>query len=132
MLALLQCQGALGMANGSITDEQINASSVWNANHAAHQGRLHFQETLFKSGSWVPARGQFNQYQWLQIDLSDQDTKVTGVATQGRNYNNWTGGVHWQWVKKYKLQYSDDAVTFQYYRDTGQSEDKVHGDILSN
>ena len=115
------------MANGSITDQQVSASSVWDANHAAHQGRLHFQETSVKSGSWLAAGSQMNQYQWLQIDLSDQDTKVTGVATQGRNYNNWYGVVHRQWVKKYKLQYSDNAETFQYYREKGKSEDKVRG-----
>ena len=115
------------MSNGSITDQQISASSVFDANHAAHHGRLHFQETSVKSGSWAVAQNQTNQYQWLQIDLSDQDTKVTGVATQGRNYKNWHGGVHWQWVKKYKLQYSDNAETFHYYKEKGQSEDKVHG-----
>ena len=91
------------MANGLITDEQISASSVYDVNHAAKQGRLCFQETPPKSGAWAAARGQLNQYQWLQIDLSDQHTKVTGVATQGRNYNNWYGGNHRQWVRKYKL-----------------------------
>ena len=113
------------MANGSITDEQISASSVYDANHADKQGRLYFQETQIKSGAWLPAYK--NQSQWLQIDLRDQRTKVTGVATQGRNYNNWPDGDHSQWVRKYKLQYSDDGVTFQYYREKGQSEDKVHG-----
>ena len=115
------------MANGSITDEQISASSVLDANHAAKQGRLYFQETQIKSGAWLAAVNQVNQNQWLQIDLRDQRTKVTGVATQGRNYNNWPDGVRWEWVRKYKLQYSDDGLTFQYYREKGQSEDKVHG-----
>ena len=115
------------MADGSITDEQISASSVYDANHAAKQGRLYFQETPIKSGAWLAPRNQSNPYQWLQIDLRNQHTKVTGVATQGRNYNNWPHGAHKEWVKKYKLQYSDDAVTFQYYRGKGQSEDKVHG-----
>ena len=115
------------MANGSITDEQISASSVLNANHAVKQGRLYFQETQIKAGAWAAALNHLNQDQWLQIDLRDQRTKVTGVATQGRNYNNWYGGAHRQWVRKYKLQYSDDPVTFQYYREKGKSEDKVHG-----
>ena len=114
------------MANGSITDEQISASSVYDANHAAKQGRLYFKETPIKSGAWVITRRQINQYQWLQIDLSDQHTKVTGVATQGKNYNNWYGGVHQEWVTKYKLRYSNDGVTFKYYSEKGQSEDKVY------
>ena len=114
------------MGNGSITDEQVSASSVYDANHAAKQGRLYFQETPPKSGAWAAALNHSNQDQWLQIDLRDQRTKVTGVATQGRNYNNWSGD-HRQWVRKYKLQYSDDGVTFQYYREKGQSEDKVRG-----
>ena len=125
-LVFLECQGALGMANGSITDKQISASSVLDANHAAKQGRLYFKETPTKSGAWVITRRQINQYQWLQIDLSDQHTKVTGVATQGRNNYKWQRALR-QWVRKYKLQYSDDGVTFQYYREKGQSEDKVHG-----
>ena len=115
------------MANGLITDQQISASSVYDANHAAKQGRLYFQETQIKSGAWVTPWNQMNQYQWLQIDLRDQDTKVTGVATQGRNYNSWPLGAHTQWVKKYKLQYSDDGVTFQYYREKRKAKDKVHG-----
>jgi len=45
--------------------------------------------------------------------------KVTRVATQGRY------SVYNQWVTKYKLQYSDDGVNFQYYKEQGQTTDKV-------
>jgi len=38
---------------------------------------------------------------------------VTRVATQGRN------AAYSQWVTKYKLQYSDDGVNFQYYQENG-------------
>ena len=34
------------MESGKILDKQITASSKWDANHAAHQGRLNFQEVL--------------------------------------------------------------------------------------
>jgi hypothetical protein len=44
---------------------------------------------------------------------------VTRVATQGRN------GGYTQWVKRYKLQYSNDGVKFQYYREQRQTADKV-------
>ena len=43
------------------------------------------------------------------------------VATQGRNYNpSWPYGSHNQWVTKYKLQYRNDGVTFQYYKQQGE------------
>ena len=115
------------MANGSITDQEISASSVFNdSSVAAKQGRLYFKETQNKSGAWI-ARDK-NQDQWLQIDLRDQHTKVTGVATQGRNYSTeWPHGNHTQWVKKYKLEYSDDGVNFSYYKVKGKAKDKVHG-----
>lgn len=108
---------ALGMENGAILGEQITASSQWKSNHAPFQGRLHFQEIAFKAGSWLA--GTNDLHQWLQVDLGSQYTKVTGVATQGRN------GVTRQWVTKYKLTYSDDEGSFQYYREQGQTADKV-------
>lgn len=43
---------------------------------------------------------------------------VTGVATQGRSD-------YPQIVTKYKLLYSQDGKDFLYYRETGQTEDKV-------
>ena len=111
------------MESGAISDSQISASSQYDANHAAIQGRLNFQETSGKAGAWVPAYNDGNP--WLQVDLGNQLTNVTRVATQGRNYNQWPRGPHNQWVTKYKLQYSDDGVNFQYYREQGQPTDKV-------
>ena len=71
------------MENGEISDEQITASSQYTVDNAAHQGRLRFLETPTKSGSWVAATGDANQ--WLQVDLRSLYTKVTRVATQGSN-----------------------------------------------
>ena len=107
------------MEKGAIPDGQISASSEWKANHAASQGRLHFQTVSnpLKSGSWSARTTDANQ--WLQIDLGAERVKVTGVATQGRN------GHCCQWVKKYKLQYSDNGVSFLYHREQGQTTDKV-------
>ncbi len=112
----LECHGALGMKNGDIFDAQITASSQFDANHAANQGRLDFREIRKRVGSWSAARNDLQQ--WLQIYLGSQNTKVTRVATQGRNDAE-------QWVTKYKLQYSNNGVNFQYYRDQGQTTDKV-------
>ena len=110
------------MESGAISGSQISASSEFNANHAANQGRLNFQETALKSGSWSAATNDVNQ--WLQIDLGSQ-AEVTRIATQGRNYNPQWPGPHSQWVTKYKVQYSNDGVNFQYYKEQGQSADKV-------
>ncbi len=104
------------MENGLIVNRKISASSQWNGNHAAIQGRLHFKKSGSKAGAW--SAGSNNVNQWLQVDLDSQQTRVTGVATQGRNAYN-------QWVTKYKLEYSNDGTNFQYYRQQGQTTDKV-------
>ena len=101
------------MESGAISDAQISASSQWDANHAAKQGRLHFRAVPGKVGSWCAGANDVNQ--WLQIDLGNQHTKVTRLATQGRNGYS-------QWVTKYKLQYSDDGVNFHYYWEHGATK----------
>ena len=126
---LLVCQGALGMESREITDRQITASSEYDANHAAHQGRLHFRETSKKAGSWSVNQKNLNPSQWLQVDLN-QLTKVAGVATQGRNNTNLWQGDHRQWVTRYKLQFSEDGLTFQYYREKGQISEKARSVFL--
>ena len=101
------------MESGAIPDGKISASSV---DYTANQGRLNFQKTGNQSGAWTADVSDGNQ--WLQVELESYHTKVTGVATQGRN-----GHLHW--VKKYKLQYSYNGVNFQYYREYGTFSDKV-------
>ena len=124
MQHLAECNRSLGMENVAITDRQISASSQWDANHAAIQGRLHFKETSGKAGSWAAKTNDANP--WLQVDLANLHTKITRVATQGRNFNSqWPYESHSQWVTMYKLQYSDDGVDFQYYREQGQTTDTV-------
>ena len=105
------------METGFISDGQITASSKYDINHEPTQGRLHFKADGAKSGSWSVL--YTNLQQWLQVDLGHKTT-VTGVASQGRNA--YSSG---QWVTKYKLQYSDDGVIFQYYKEQGQDADKV-------
>ena len=105
------------MESGDIPDAHITASSEWSVNHAAIQGRLH-KAGGSNQGSWSADSNDENS--WLQIDLGNQYTQVTRIATQGRH-----GDGYDQWVTKYKLQYSDDGVDFYYYKDPGQSEIKV-------
>ena len=104
------------MESGKITDKQLSASSQYNANHGVNRARLRTKITGNKQGAWVPRTNDGNQ--WLQIDLGGKYTKVKRVGTQGRFNSN-------QWVITYKLQYSDDGVNFQYYREQGQTTDKV-------
>ena len=110
VINLSGCQRALGMENGAIFDVQISASSQHSANYLAVYARLHFE------GEWIAVVNDVNQ--WLQVDLGTTSANVTRVATQGR-YNGDS------WVKSYNLQYGDDGLNFQYYRELGQSTDKV-------
>ena len=115
----LECQDAFGMESRAITDAQITASSEHNAVHAASRARLNFQEIPGNaSGAWVAGANDDNP--WLQVDLGAHYTKVTRIATQGRNSLNFQ-----QWVTKYKLQYRDKKEEFRYYRKPGQDTDEV-------
>jgi len=104
------------MESGALSDVQITASSTLNADHPAIRSRLQCETDSGSAGSWSAENNDVNQ--WLQVDLGSRYTKLTRVATQGKK------GVA-QWVTKYKLQYSNDGVTFQYYREQGQTLDKV-------
>ncbi|CAH3032614.1 unnamed protein product, partial [Porites lobata] len=106
-----ECQDALGMESGEISNGQVSASSEWDGNHAAIQARLYFEAALGKAGSWSAKYNNLDQ--WLQIDLGSKH-EVTGLATQGRNG-------YGQWVTKYKVQYSDNGVNFQYYMEQTQA-----------
>ena len=119
------------MENGGVLDEQITASSELNDNSAAYQGRLNahesVQESTVESGAWVA--GTSDQSQWLQVDLYDEESLISRVATQGRNQN-----VSWvlansQWVEKYKLQYSNDGRDCEYYHEQEKSAAKVRRNV---
>ena len=98
------------MESGAISDGQVKASTDWDMNHAAIQGRLHYLAKPGKAGSWS---AKFNNLdQWLQIDLGNLNTTITSLATQGRDG-------YGQWVTKYKVQYSDNGANFQYYTEQG-------------
>ena len=104
------------MDSGAITDTQITASSQWKVNYGARQGRLHYKKVPGTSGGWSSGANDLNQ--WFQVDLG-QYTTVTGIATQGTQS-------HDEYVTAYKLQYSDDGVTFQFYKASPLEAEKVH------
>ena len=106
------------MESGAILDSQISASSEYSGGaYAARQARLHFKAGGGKIGSWSAAWNDNNQ--WLQVDLQ-QTTRVTRIATQGRN-----GYSVGQWVTEYKLQYGEDGHTFTFYKRSGDDSDTV-------
>ena len=97
------------MESGAISDEQLRAYSSY-PHFTVAGGRLH------SSRGWAAGSGDANQ--WFQVDLKSPYKKVTRVATQGRHDVI-------QCVSNYKLQYSDDGVTFQYYKESNQTKIKV-------
>ena len=114
-LTHIACIAPLGMESETISDAQISASSQLDDNHSARQARLHFKISGIKRGGWSALTNDLNQ--WLQVDLGSY-SKVTRVATQGRNAYN-------EWVTRYRLQYSDDGITFYFYKEGDNSSAKV-------
>ena len=116
--SFLERERPVGMENGAIPDSQISASSSYHSSKP-HYARLNSKPVQRnRKGSW--SAGSDDSSQWLQIDLGDQFTNVTCVATQGRQD-------YPQWVTKYNLQYSNDAITFHFYTDEkGQAKVNYH------
>ncbi|PFX13502.1 EGF-like repeat and discoidin I-like domain-containing protein 3, partial [Stylophora pistillata] len=109
------CNDPLGMEAYTIRNWQLSASTKFNSTHGPRNGRLNFEGDDYNTGGWIADVHDTNQ--WFEIDLFNYSTKVTQVATQGRaNYP--------QWVTSYKLQYGDDGVNFEYYKEQGNAVDK--------
>lgn len=103
------------MENEGITDGQISSSSQLDDTHTASEARLNFKTDGSERGGWSALTNNFNQ--WLQVDLGTFN-RVTRVATQGRNGRD-------QWVTRYRIQFSDDGVSFQFYKESVNSSAKV-------
>ena len=113
----IECEEALGMGDGEISNGQVIASSQLDAEHAAINGRLKAIRTSNKVGSWSPYTNDVKQ--WLQIDLGSQErTLVAKIASQGENTDS-------TWVTHYTLLYSDNGNKFNAYKELGQGKDKV-------
>ena len=98
------CLKALGMQNGKIPDSAITASTEYNAQGSASNGRLH---SGINYGAWLAQKNDV--YQYLQVNFGDW-TKVTRVAIQGRMDSD-------QWVKSFSLSYGYDHVFFKDYKE---------------
>ncbi|XP_068680517.1 uncharacterized protein, partial [Montipora foliosa] len=102
------CSSPLGMQNNQIPDSALRASTSYNTNSMGPgNGRLHFQATSGKYGSWAVSAN--NEFQYFEVNFGDW-TQVTKVATQGRQDGAW-------WTKSYSLAYSYDGVFFEDYKE---------------
>ncbi|XP_066030883.1 uncharacterized protein [Pocillopora verrucosa] len=100
------------MQSGAIREHQLIASSEKDNSSRVGFARLHYQYKK-KPKSWVPLLDHRNQ--WLQVNLGNELTWVTGLATQGKQSKREA------WVKKFQLRYWGFRIRVQFY--------KGHGDI---
>ncbi|XP_078582879.1 uncharacterized protein LOC144865778 [Branchiostoma floridae x Branchiostoma japonicum] len=97
-----------------------SASCEWDSRHSPDRADLNTKETRDKAGGWLPLKKEMKQNQWLMRDLGEV-REVTGVITQGRNYNpEWSDGPHKdgsQYVTSYVLSYGEKNDDEKYYTD---------------
>jgi hypothetical protein len=117
ILSYLECISALGMSDGRIKDSQITVSGFLKKAY----GRLaRLRKNIPDWGAWCAnvsggkIRGK-NYDQYILIDLLNL-TKITRIATQGRQYN---GGR--EWAKDYKLSYRKDGGIWYFYKGKDQA-----------
>ncbi|XP_066270054.1 chitin synthase chs-2-like [Branchiostoma lanceolatum] len=99
----------IGVESRAIADTDIKATSVMGQDsfNGPHRARLYMKRNASGAGGWTA--GEFNDDQYLQIDLGE-DMVFTGVVTQGKSSTS-------EWVTRYRLLYSDDGELWQYYKD---------------
>ena len=78
------------MENGEIRDEQITASSEWDNEFRASNGRVKCNKDAGGYVAWSAGGGGS---QWFQVDFQ-RYTIITGISTQGRRSLN-------EYVKSY-------------------------------
>ena len=107
------------MEDGRIKDSQIiNSSVLQERTPYGWQARL--KQNILKWGAWCPDNtgGKMNEKnydQYIQIDLLNL-TKITGIATQGREYRNGR-----EYVRDYKISYRRDGGAWYFYRGKDQT-----------
>lgn len=104
------CATPLGLENSQIPDSAIVASSKYNQNYGPERARLRKVTQGSLIGGWSPKSS--NQGEWIQFDLG-KNTKVTRIATQGRDNANW-------WTTSYSLSYRVDGGSYQPYGQVGR------------
>ncbi|XP_073254002.1 retinoschisin-like [Porites lutea] len=107
------CSGsdALGMESGKIKNQSITASSYY-PQYPPWAARL--RSGIAKGWYAFP----YDPLPWIQVDLGKQ-TWLKGVATQGKMFS--------MYVTSYKLAYSQDQVTWFYYRGDSDNDKVLNG-----
>ena len=116
-LLAVSCQEPLGMEDGKIADSQISASSEYNENHGAANARLNRQAHMNRKGGWCANQKDNNlnmSDQWIQVMFA-KPTWVTGVLIQGRQD-------YPQWVKKYKVEYSNYMENWKFVQNNDNQD----------
>ncbi|XP_072033086.1 uncharacterized protein [Amphiura filiformis] len=98
------CIQALGLETGEITDAQLSATTQRGTFFSVFNARLNLITGFTNAGGWSAFTNDANQ--WVQVNLLSQK-EVTGVITQGRQDAD-------EWVTRYRVQYSVDAINWQY------------------
>ncbi|XP_049325040.1 EGF-like repeat and discoidin I-like domain-containing protein 3 isoform X1 [Astyanax mexicanus] len=114
-----ECSGPLGMEGGIISNQQITASSTLHALFGlqkwhAHLARLNRRGLI---NAWSPAES--DRAPWLQVNL-ERRLRVTGLITQGAKR---IGSP--EFVKSYKVAYSDDGKTWSTVKLKNTEEDMI-------
>uniref|UniRef100_A0AAR2JH80 EGF like repeats and discoidin domains 3 n=1 Tax=Pygocentrus nattereri TaxID=42514 RepID=A0AAR2JH80_PYGNA len=114
-----RCSGPLGMEGGIISNQQITGSSTHRALFGLQKWYPYFAR-LNKKGlvnAWTAAEN--DRWPWLQINLQRR-MRVTGLITQGAKH---IGSP--EYVKSYKVAYSDDGKTWSMHKVKDTDEDMI-------
>ncbi|XP_050976456.1 EGF-like repeat and discoidin I-like domain-containing protein 3 isoform X2 [Labeo rohita] len=114
-----KCSGPLGMEGGIISNQQVTASSTHRALFGLQKWFPYFAR-LNKKGlvnAWSAAEG--DRYPWIQINLQRR-MRVTGLITQGAKR---IGSP--EYVKSYKVAYSDDGKAWSMFKVKDTDEDVI-------
>ncbi|KAG7277793.1 hypothetical protein CRUP_026094 [Coryphaenoides rupestris] len=117
-----RCSGPIGLEGGTVSDEQLSSSSadstVWGLQRWGPQrARLHRPGLV---NAWSPAESDL--WPWIQVNLK-QRMRITGVITQGARRLGRS-----EFVKTYRVAYSDDGKTWKMVKAKGSKEDMLfHG-----
>ncbi|XP_076819962.1 lactadherin-like [Clavelina lepadiformis] len=95
-----------GVKSGKVRDDEMTASSFYDQNMAASEGRLDSSGRI--GNFWTPYHSRWETPgEWLQVDLRTP-ARVTGVVTQG--------GASW-WVKSFKISFGNSTEQLQVIQD---------------
>ena len=123
MLYYLECVSPLGMEDGRIKDSQITNSSVFKG-RSSYVWQARLNHSIPPWDGWCPdtsgstSGGKINgkNYdQYIQIDLLTL-TKITRIATQGREYL-----VGREYARDYIVSYRRDGGVWNFYREKDQT-----------